>query len=541
MATEENVNPTEGQEQENDYRETLLVRNPDSGQVEAVSKLVTKGDRREVHTVQPLAKNRPAFYPFRSSNAVAAFIRGFKSQKDNPIQFQFLKVPVLSVGKIVTSLGKLVSNPKSEEGWETYNKYVVNTAELEQVKYDKVEIPRAELQELGIDFDALPQRTQRSLMLGLPTRELFPATVQLSDHGTTTGLFNLSFYRDHNDELKFRLDTPLVQPEYEREEYASEITPDDKALLARGKTLHDGNWHTVAISFLPSLNYVNDNVRIAVDGTDLNYASNTWGSSWKAGFNQGAGADYNLLQIGGGSYVGVNNNDYASANFNGKIDFITVIDKAYRMDDLKSISYEQVSSVTAKLNAMRQSGTGKTWLFTGGTEAVADFKNSSTIRNWIGLFEDTMRSGGSYIERGRFVFNTARRGSDVASILADYDKQIDAYHTEAVAISVGAEDYSKGQAGLDTFKENLKKLVDKINASRKLAVVITPYPSKDPVQNTNIALYKAAIDAVVSEDAKIVDFSSIAVSNINDDGTLTLEGHQAAANLLKNALGFGST
>ena len=205
MATEENVNPTEGQEQENDYRETLLVRNPDSGQVEAVSKLVTKGDRREVHTVQPLVKNRPAFYSFRSSNAVAAFIRGFKSQKDNPIQFQFLKVPVLSVGKIVTSLGKLVSNPKSEEGWETYNKYVVNTAELEQVKYDKVEIPRAELQELGIDFDALPQRTQRSLMLGLPTRELFPATVQLSNHGTTTGLFNLSFYRDHNDELKFRL------------------------------------------------------------------------------------------------------------------------------------------------------------------------------------------------------------------------------------------------------------------------------------------------------------------------------------------------
>lgn len=123
--------------------------------------------------------------------------------------------------------------------------------------------------------------------------------------------------------------------------------------------LADGNWHTVAISFLPSLNYVNDNVRIAVDGTDLNYASNTWGSSWKAGFNQGAGADYNLLQIGGGSYVGVNNNDYASANFNGKIDFITVIDKAYSMDDLKSISYEQVSSVTAKLNAMRQSGTGQ--------------------------------------------------------------------------------------------------------------------------------------------------------------------------------------
>ena len=63
MATEENVNPTEGQEQENDYRETLLVRNPDSGQVEAVSKLVTKGDRREVHTVQPEQQCRSGFHP----------------------------------------------------------------------------------------------------------------------------------------------------------------------------------------------------------------------------------------------------------------------------------------------------------------------------------------------------------------------------------------------------------------------------------------------------------------------------------------------
>ena len=67
--------------------------------------------------------------PWRLSSEVS-------NQKDNPIQFQFLKVPVLSVGKIVTSLGKLVSNPKSEEGWETYNKYVehgrTGTGEIRQ-------------------------------------------------------------------------------------------------------------------------------------------------------------------------------------------------------------------------------------------------------------------------------------------------------------------------------------------------------------------------------------------------------------------------
>ena len=205
-----------------------------------------------------------------------------------------------------------------------------------------------------------------------------------------------------------------------------------------GSGLADGNWHTVAISLLPSKGYDNDNVRIAVDGTDLNYSSNKWGSRWKAGFNQGANADYTQLQIGGGSYVGVEGGDYASANFNGKIDFVAVVDKAYEIEELKSITYEKLSQVETKLTAMRQSGTGKTWLFTGGTEAVADFKNSSTVRNWVALFEDTMRNGGSYIERGRFVFNTAKRSSDVASILAAYDTQIAAYNTEAVAIEVGA-------------------------------------------------------------------------------------------------------
>lgn len=312
-----------------------------------------------------------------------------------------------------------------------------------------------------------------------------------------------------------------------------------KGIFSSGLT--DGNWHTVAISLLPSKGYDNDNVRIAVDGTDLAYASNSWGSAWKAGFNQGAGAEYTQLQIGGGSYVGVSGGDYASSSFSGKIDFVTVLDKAYEIEDLKSITYEKKSLVDTKLTAMSQSGTGKTWLFTGGTEAVADFKNSGTVRNWVALFEDTMRNNGSYIERGRFVFNTAKRDSDISKILAAYDTQIAAYHTEAVAIEVGAADYQKGQDGLDTFKNDLKTLIDKMNADGKLAVVITPYASKDSSQNENVTLYRNAIEEVASEDAKIVDFSSIAADKINSDGTLTPDGHQAAANIAKNTLGFGST
>ena len=59
--------------------------------------------------------------------------------------------------------------------------------------------------------------------------------------------------------MKFRLDTPLVQPEYEREEYASEITPDDKVLLMCLAAIH----HRTAAQFFG----VRANVLAALTGT----------------------------------------------------------------------------------------------------------------------------------------------------------------------------------------------------------------------------------------------------------------------------------
>ena len=70
-------------------------------------------------------------------------------------------------------------------------------------------------------------------------------------------------------------------------------------------------------------------------------------------------------------------------------------------------------------------GSCNTWLFCGGTEGVADFAASGTTRNWVGMFEDTLRLYGTYVERGRFVFNTSKRGADIAYILEHYDTMIE--------------------------------------------------------------------------------------------------------------------
>lgn len=220
-----------------DYKETILVRHPQTGEVNAVSDLVQKGNRHEVHTTQPLSKNAPSFYDLKNSGAVAAFIRSFRSQSDNPIDFQFLKVPFNKVSEVVQTLLGLTQNPNDNAGREALSKYYLDTAKLERVKFDHAEIPRTELKELGIDFDTLRPQTQEQLRMGLPVTELVPVTVQVADNITATGLFAPRFYRDHNDALKVALDTPLPKPEYEGEEYNMAFSTQEKAVMGRGGTL----------------------------------------------------------------------------------------------------------------------------------------------------------------------------------------------------------------------------------------------------------------------------------------------------------------
>ena len=308
--------------------------------------------------------------------------------------------------------------------------------------------------------------------------------------------------------------------------------------------LSNGSWHTVAVSFAPSTGYVNDNIRLVIDGGEDLYATTGWGSNWgKGGFNQSQDDAYSVFQIGGGGYVTAGRkSNYASAAFNGQIDFITVINKAYTVSELQEITKEEGTVVenTDDFSVMTAAGSRNTWLFTGGTETVADFSTSGTTRNYVGLFEDNLRAGGSYIERSRFVFNTARRGADIASVLAAYDTMIAPYGTKAVGIMVGASDYTKGTAGIAAFKTALRQLLDKIYENDKLPFLLTPYPSKDSTANAQITAYKDAIREVAGTRTRVVDLTSLAAAQVQADGSLTPAGHQSVANAIKSTLGVGS-
>lgn len=300
-----------------------------------------------------------------------------------------------------------------------------------------------------------------------------------------------------------------------------------------GANLNNGEYHTVAISFLPSKGAQSGNARLVIDGGQDLYPGN-W-VNWTPGLNKGA-ASFTKFEVGGGSFA---MNDVCDGSaFNGEIDFLTIINKAYSEKELQKLT--SADKGAPDFSIMFQAGTCRTWLFTGGTEGVADFSQIKTTRNWVGMFEDSMRASGSFVERGRFVFNTSKKGSDVAQILDEYDVRIAPFGTTAAGIMVGASDYRKGPEGIEDFKTNLQALLDKLSGDGKLPLLLTPYPSANSADAENIAAYTQAIQEVGKKKSLIVSLSDLDASFLTKDGTLTSLGHQEIANRIKTAVGSNS-
>lgn len=211
-----------------------------------------------------------------------------------------------------------------------------------------------------------------------------------------------------------------------------------------------------------------------------------------------------------------------------------LVTAAFPQQSFADVQAAEARQVT--LADMWASGTCNTWLFCGGTEGVADFASGGTTRNWVGLFEDMLRYYGSFVERGRFVFNTSKRGADVAYILDHYDSMIAPYGTLAVGIMVGAADYQKGFAGEYRFKDDLQVLVEQIQEDGKLPILLTPYPSVHEEDRELAELYRDAVLEIAGEEVAVVDLTGLSTDLVREDGSLTASGHQTVANLIKTTL-----
>ena len=200
--------------------------------MQAVSDLRHSGNDYQVATTQPLSENAPAFFQLKDSPAAAAFIAGFKSQKDND-NFRFLRVAANKVGEVVQALHNLTNNPKDEEGLKALREHTVTSYQLDKVKFATPDLHLQELQQMGIIVS--PQELE-AMKLGLSTQEIHDLNFKLGNM-SVVGQFALSPYRDQNNEVQIGLQSVLARPEYEREEYKMVFSTSDKETLAAGRTL----------------------------------------------------------------------------------------------------------------------------------------------------------------------------------------------------------------------------------------------------------------------------------------------------------------
>ncbi len=234
--SEQNQNPEEGLNQAPEqadpkYKETLLLYNEENGAIEAVSDLKQDGNKYKVTTTQPLSANAPAFYDLRNSSAVAAFIKGFKSQ-ENAKPFRFLKVAADKASELTQTLMRLVDNPKDSEGLKALSDHTVTSYQLEKVKFDAADLKLQELKEMGV---IVAPKELEAMKLGLPTTELHDVTLKIGNV-PVVGQFALQPFRDMNGDVQVGLQSPLSRPEYEREEYRMMFSSSEKETMFAGRT-----------------------------------------------------------------------------------------------------------------------------------------------------------------------------------------------------------------------------------------------------------------------------------------------------------------
>lgn len=306
-----------------------------------------------------------------------------------------------------------------------------------------------------------------------------------------------------------------------------------------GKLIADGASHRLTLSIAPSgLTFRMDDgaeKKMAADGN-----KNT--KKFIQAFLGGTADGYTdwRSRLDSVTIGGLKQNSFQTANtfqnLNGKITSVT-------LSGANNISDITGSGVTAGMFA--QDSLDNTWLFGGGIETQGRFAEIAGVRNYTGQFEEYVRWSkrvNSTLEgMQRYTINVGKEGQDAAAFAANLENYISKVQPKAVAYLIGPEDYSRGQEGIEAFKEALADIIAASLAMKEntgYAVIQLPHDVKDEKASANAALYANAARKVISEAAQanaeriaVVDHLSQTDNNefkntmLTEDGLLNANGH----------------
>ena len=139
-----------------------------------------------------------------------------------------------------------------------------------------------------------------------------------------------------------------------------------------GTSLSVGEWHTVAMSFDMTKEDFLNQVITCIDGGANCYPQSWWTAAYRTWFSAN-NAEITKFSIGGGDYALQN----TFGAFSGNVDFVTITDKVYSEDELRTISGS--GEAVSAPREIKETGT----FLVSGTEITASGQTGFSIERCI--------------------------------------------------------------------------------------------------------------------------------------------------------------
>lgn len=209
----------------------------------------------------------------------------------------------------------------------------------------------------------------------------------------------------------------------------------------------------------------------------------------------------NTMVLGGlcsGSYF----NATTFSNLNGEISSLTVT------GGQAPASQAGGAFATGMFTEKDAYNASNTWMFGGGIETQGRFAEIAGRRNYIGEFEEYIRATEGSSEKPspmqRYTINVGKKGQDAVQFAENLDTYIDKVQPKAVSYLIGPEDYSKGEEGIEAFKEAISTIIQKslgMNDNGGYIVIQLPHAVTDADLAKNAAQYANAAKEVYNTAA----------------------------------------
>lgn len=212
-------------------QDVLLVTEKGSSKLKAVSGINEDGTPKRG---EPQQKNEPEFLKIdKHGNALENFMSNFLRQCKDPTHFQFFKVPLNQLDKVVTVLQEMLKEPDNPTNKEMLDAHRVLPESFSKKQYEAIDeshIDWTQFEKVGVTKEMLDKKSMDNLLNWQKTNTLLPIKADMGGVKIYTDA-RLSLRETPEGKLNLIVHAIRKEPELDRPLYGTRLSEDDKQNL----------------------------------------------------------------------------------------------------------------------------------------------------------------------------------------------------------------------------------------------------------------------------------------------------------------------